>query len=57
MSCVKPAAWNFGVTHDFANRGDVRAGALNFSAPGGFEPHMPDIKAWFLEHPPGDTGA
>ena len=42
-----------GLTHDFENRGDVRAGALNFSIPGGFEAHMPDIAAWFAEHPPG----
>jgi len=46
-----------GVTHDFENRGDVRAGALNFSAPGGFEPQLPDNKAYFEKHPPGDTGA
>jgi mannose-6-phosphate isomerase-like protein (cupin superfamily) len=42
-----------GTTHDFENRGDVRAGMLNFSAPGGFEPHMPGIAEWFAEHPPG----
>lgn len=34
-----------GTTHDFENRGDVRAGVLNFCAPGNFEPHMPDILA------------
>lgn len=45
-----------GVTHDFENRGDVRAGALNFSAPGDFEPHMPGIVEWFREHPPGRAG-
>ena len=48
-----PAGW----THDFQNRGDVPAGVLNFSAPGGFEPHMPSISEWFNEHPPGDTDA
>lgn len=45
-----------GITHDFENRGLVRAGVLNFSAPGNFEQHMPQIVAWFNEHPPGDTG-
>ena len=44
-----------GVVHDFENRGDVRAGLLNFSVPGAFEPHMPDIAQWFIEHPPQDT--
>ena len=43
-------------THDFENRGDVRAGVLNFSAPGGFESHMPGIVEWFAEHPPGRAG-
>lgn len=46
-----------GTTHDFENRGTVRAGVLNFSAPGGFEPHMPSISEWFSEHPAGDTDA
>jgi mannose-6-phosphate isomerase-like protein (cupin superfamily) len=46
-----------GMTHDFENRGSVRAGVLNFSVPGGFEPHMPAIGAWFAEHPAGDTAA
>ena len=45
-----------GVTHDFENRGGVRAGILNFSAPGPFEPAMPEIAAWFKENPPKDTG-
>lgn len=40
-----------GVTHDFENRGPARAGMLNVSAPGDFEAHMPDIAAWFVEHP------
>ena len=43
-----------GVTHDFQNRGEERAGLLNFSHPGGFEEHMPGIVAWFADHPPGD---
>lgn len=42
-----------GVTHDFENRSASRAGVLNFSAPGNFEPHMPAIAQWFAEHPPG----
>jgi mannose-6-phosphate isomerase-like protein (cupin superfamily) len=45
-----------GATHDFENRGDVRAGALNLSIPGGFEQHMPGIAQWFAEHPPGHAG-
>ena len=44
-----------GMTHDFENRSSARAGVLNFSYPGGFEPHMPGIVDWFKEHPPGDT--
>src|SRR5215510_14262192 len=44
-----------GTTHDFQNRGDVRAGVLNLSIPGPFEPHMPDIAAWFRENPPKDA--
>lgn len=44
-----------GVTHDFENRGDVRAGILNLSIPGQFEPHMPGIVEWFMEHPPGNA--
>jgi mannose-6-phosphate isomerase-like protein (cupin superfamily) len=46
-----------GMTHDFENRGDVRAGVLNFSIPGNFESHMPGIVQWFAQHPPGRTGA
>lgn len=42
-----------GVTHDFENRSALRAGVLNFSAPGGFEPAMPGISEWFHQHPPG----
>ena len=44
-----------GTTHDFENRGSVRAGVLNFSYPGNFEPHMVGIREWFLENPPGDA--
>jgi mannose-6-phosphate isomerase-like protein (cupin superfamily) len=45
-----------GVTHDFENRGEVRAGALNLSIPGGFERDMPGIARWFADHPPGRAG-
>jgi quercetin dioxygenase-like cupin family protein len=44
-----------GVPHDYENRGDVRAGVLNFFG-GVFEPHMPGIAKWFTEHPPGRAG-
>ena len=43
------------VTHTFENRGDIRAGALNISAPGGFEERMPAIADWFVRRPPGDA--
>jgi mannose-6-phosphate isomerase-like protein (cupin superfamily) len=46
-----------GVTHDFENRGSVRAGILNFSVPGPFEPDMPGIAEWFDKNPPGEAGA
>jgi hypothetical protein len=44
-----------GLTHDFENRTGERAGVLNISAPGDFEPHMPGIAKWFAEHPPGNA--
>ena len=44
-----------GTTHDFQNRSASRAGLLNFSTPGGFEPEMPGIAEWFAENPPGDA--
>jgi mannose-6-phosphate isomerase-like protein (cupin superfamily) len=43
-----------GVTHDFENRSDARAGILNFT-PCVFEPEMPAIAEWFAEHPPGNA--
>ena len=43
-----------GTTHDFENRGSVRAGVLNFSN-GEFESEMPGISDWFREHPPGEA--
>jgi hypothetical protein len=45
-----------GATHEFENRGGVRAGVLNFSSPGHFEPDMPSIVEWFAKNPPKDTG-
>ena len=41
-----------GTTHDFENRSGLRAGVLNISVPGGFEPHMPGIAQWFADNPP-----
>lgn len=46
-----------GEAHDFENRSERRAGVLNISAPGGFEPNMPAISEWFKQHPPGNTDA
>ena len=43
-----------GVTHDFENRSQGRAGVLNFS-PTAFESEMQGIAAWFREHPPTDA--
>jgi mannose-6-phosphate isomerase-like protein (cupin superfamily) len=44
-----------GVTHAFDNRGDTRAGALNISAPGDFEPRMADIAPWFRARSASDA--
>lgn len=44
-----------GTRHDFENRGAVRAGVLNLSVPGGFEPEMPGIAQWFLQRSPEDA--
>jgi mannose-6-phosphate isomerase-like protein (cupin superfamily) len=46
-----------GVTHDFENRGTVRAGLLNFCSPGDFEPEMAGIADWFMQNPPKGTEA
>lgn len=43
-----------GLDHDFENRGEVRAGVLNFSN-GPFEPHMPGIAEWFRNNPPANA--
>jgi mannose-6-phosphate isomerase-like protein (cupin superfamily) len=39
-----------GVTHDFANRTDARAGLFSVFIPGGFEQNMPDILKWYEEN-------
>lgn len=39
--------------HDVRNAGDVRAGLLGISAPGGFEAHMRASVDGFAQHPPG----
>ena len=39
-----------GVTHDFANRTDVRACLFNVFIPGGFEQNMPAIVNWYEEN-------
>jgi mannose-6-phosphate isomerase-like protein (cupin superfamily) len=44
-----------GVSHDFENRSAARAGALNFSAPGDFEEHMPGIAEWFRDRSKADS--
>jgi mannose-6-phosphate isomerase-like protein (cupin superfamily) len=44
-----------GVSHDFENRSTARAGALNFSAPGDFEAHMPGIAEWFRDRSKADS--
>lgn len=46
-----------GVLHDFENRGAARAGVLNLSCPGNFEPFMPAIAEWFARNPPGKANA
>jgi quercetin dioxygenase-like cupin family protein len=46
-----------GTVHDFENRGETRAGVLNFGSPGNFEQHMPGIAQWFRDHPPGSPSS
>lgn len=43
------------VVHDFENRTDERAGMLNVSAPGDFEPQVPGIAEWFRDRSPEDS--
>ena len=44
-----------GVSHDFENRSQKRAGILSFNSGAGFEGEMPGISKWFAENPPGDA--
>ena len=44
-----------GTKHDFENRSTARAGLLNFSAPGPFEPDMPEIAEWFKNRSAADS--
>ncbi len=44
-----------GTPHDFENRTADRAGALNVSVPGGFEPHMGGIAEWFRARSAADS--
>lgn len=44
-----------GTEHDFENRSAGRAGALNFSVPGDFEPHMEGIAEWFRARSAGES--
>ncbi len=44
-----------GVTHDFENRTNKRAGVLNVSVPGDFEPHMKGIASWFRARSAADA--
>jgi mannose-6-phosphate isomerase-like protein (cupin superfamily) len=46
-----------GTPHDFENRSAARAGMLNISAPGPFEPDMPDIAEWFRNRSDADSDA
>jgi quercetin dioxygenase-like cupin family protein len=41
--------------HDFENRTAKRAGMLNVSVPGDFEPHMKGIAEWFRARSPADS--
>lgn len=45
------------VTHDFENRTAERAGMLNVSTPGDFEPNVPAIAQWFIDRSPDDSRA
>jgi mannose-6-phosphate isomerase-like protein (cupin superfamily) len=44
-----------GTTHDFQNRSAERAGFLNVSSPGVFEPEMAGIAEWFRQRSPEDA--
>ena len=44
-----------GVTHNFENRSDTRAGILNIGCPGNFEKSMPAIVEYFEKNPIGEA--
>lgn len=44
-----------GTPHDFENRTGARAGALNVSVPGDFEPAMEGIAEWFRARSAADS--
>jgi mannose-6-phosphate isomerase-like protein (cupin superfamily) len=44
-----------GTLHDFENRTGERAGMLNVSVPGDFEPHMEGIAEWFRARPAAES--
>jgi mannose-6-phosphate isomerase-like protein (cupin superfamily) len=44
-----------GTPHDFENRSAKRAGVLNVSVPGDFEPHMTGIAEWFRARSAADS--
>jgi mannose-6-phosphate isomerase-like protein (cupin superfamily) len=44
-----------GTLHDFENRTSERAGMLNVSVPGGFEPEMSGIAEWFRARPDSES--
>jgi mannose-6-phosphate isomerase-like protein (cupin superfamily) len=44
-----------GMKHNFENRTTKRAGMLNLSIPGDFEPHMTGIAEWFRNRSPKDA--
>lgn len=44
-----------GTPHDLGNRTAKRAGFLNISVPGDFEPHMKGIAAWFRARVEADS--
>jgi mannose-6-phosphate isomerase-like protein (cupin superfamily) len=44
-----------GTPHDFENRTAERAGMLNVSVPGEFEPEMEGISAWFRDRPTDES--
>jgi mannose-6-phosphate isomerase-like protein (cupin superfamily) len=42
-----------GVPHAFKNSTDEPAGAFNIGSPGGFEARLPELVAYFADHPNG----